>query len=102
MASSKPRMPERNSISEDAQLADDDDEVVAVKRGSHRRMASSRVWDFAFRGKLYGRAKEMDELREVYRRVATPGSTKTELVLVSGGGGVGKVRYFQVLEDSFR
>jgi hypothetical protein len=89
-------MPERNSYSEETKLADDEEDM-AVDR-CHRRMASSRVWDFAFCGKLYGRAKEMDELQEVYRRIATPGSTKTELVLVSGGGGVGKVSYFQVLE----
>ena len=88
-------MPQRNegplvSISEDAKVAD---EGGAVVNRSHHRMASSRAWDFAFRGKLYGRAKETGELLEVYRRVATR-SSKTELVLVSGGSGVGKVSHF--------
>jgi molybdopterin biosynthesis enzyme len=95
MSSSKPGMPERNegplvAIGEDAKLADEEGAVVKI---SHQRMASSRAWDFAFRGKLYGRAKETDELLEVYRRVATR-SSKTELVLVSGGSGVGKVSHF--------
>jgi DNA-binding NtrC family response regulator len=97
MSSSKPGMPERNegpqvSTSEDTKLAD---EEVAVVERSHQRMASSRAWDFAFRGKLYGRAKEMDELLEVYRRVSKQSGSKTELVLVSGSSGVGKVSHFR-------
>jgi predicted ATPase len=89
---------ERNeqSISEDAKLADEEGAVANGPR-SHQRMASGRNWDFTFRGKLYNRAKETDELLEVYRRVATR-STKTELVLVSGGSGVGKVSHFQSFE----
>jgi hypothetical protein len=84
-------LPSRNEVPiiEDSKLADEDE--GAVMNTTHQRRTSSRIWDFSCHGKLYGRAKETEELLEVYRRVSTPGSSKTEFVLVSGDSGAGKV-----------
>jgi hypothetical protein len=86
-----------NRYSSAAELLNDLENCGDVNAGAVKDRRNSILFNtLKFTGKLYGRERELEICREVYRKAAEGG---TELILVSGEAGIGKTSFVKRMVD---